>query len=69
MPSYMAAYPIAGLLNGLLNGDIRFMNETQISQDAVWGIIFELHRIAPNLLTTVTGNVLMLYKLKKVNVD
>lgn len=27
------------------------------SQDAVWGIVFELHRIAPSLLTTVIGNV------------
>jgi hypothetical protein len=44
-------------MNGLLNGDIRVMNETQISQDAVWGIVFEIHRIAPSVLTTVIGNV------------
>ena len=69
VPSYMCAYnvikrcedrlsfPIASLMNGLLNGDTRVMNETQISQDAVWGIVFEIHRIAPSVLTTVIGNV------------
>ena len=69
VPSYMCAYnvikrcedrlsfPIATLMNGLLNGDTRVMNETQISQDAVWGIVFEIHRIAPSVLTTVIGNV------------
>jgi hypothetical protein len=69
IPSYMCAYnvikrcedrlstPIANLLNGLLNNDTRYMSETQINQEAVWGIVFEIHRIAPNILTTVIGNV------------
>jgi len=60
-PSYMCAYnvikrcedrlstPIANLINGLLNNDSRYTSETQISQDAVWGIVFEIHRIAPSL--------------------
>ena len=68
-PSYMCAYnvikrceerlstPVAMLMNGLLDGNTTVMNDTQISQDAVWGIVFELHRIAPSLLTTVVGNV------------
>ena len=49
--------PVAMLMNGLLDGNTTVMNDTQISQDAVWGIVFELHRIAPSLLTTVIGNV------------
>ncbi|GMH77710.1 hypothetical protein TrLO_g15830, partial [Triparma laevis f. longispina] len=68
-PAYMCAYnvikrcedrlstPVAMLMNGLLDGNTQIMNDTQISQDAVWGIVFELHRIAPSLLTTVIGNV------------
>eukprot|EP00980_Cylindrotheca_fusiformis_P007770 scaffold1650_cov135-Cylindrotheca_fusiformis.AAC.5 len=66
--------PIANLLNGLLNGDRRMVDESSIltkpppessltrpqQQDQsamanVWAIIYEFHRIAPSILTTVVG--------------
>jgi len=61
--------PIAYFLNGLLNGDPNVVSKTSISTDDpsnndptnkqadVWTIIYELHRIAPSVLTTVIGTV------------
>ncbi|EED91434.1 hypothetical protein THAPSDRAFT_262697, partial [Thalassiosira pseudonana CCMP1335] len=51
--------PIAGLLNGLLGGDPYVVDQTSIScvDGNVWSISYELHRIAPNILTTVIGTV------------
>lgn len=64
--------PIAALLNGLLNNDVRLVSESSIStqlvkelskpqtqdqnfQADVYNIIYELHRVAPSVLTTVVG--------------
>lgn len=57
------ATPFAGLLNGLLNGDAHVLDQSSIlvedtsSKESVWNIIYELHRIAPQILTTVIGTV------------
>ena len=63
--------PIANFLNGLLNGDPATLEQTNISSEEaaaeghfadkqstnVWTIIYELHKIAPQILTTVIGTV------------
>ena len=91
---YRLSTPIATLLNGLLNGDPRTVQESDLlvhttedhakaanpksssAQDAstllvldtpqrqqqtptasVWSVIFELHKVAPSILTTVIGTV------------
>ena len=66
------AQPVANLLNGLLNGDPKVVDRSNIaSADAppvsrgqdgrsstadVWDIIFELHKVSSQALTTVIGN-------------
>lgn len=66
------AQPVANLLNGLLNGDPKVVDMSNISsadappvprgQDGrssiadVWDIIFELHKVSSQALTTVIGN-------------
>jgi hypothetical protein len=59
--------PMASFLNGILNGDSNVITKTSITTDDaslvdntskqtdVWTIIYELHRIAPSVLTTVIG--------------
>jgi hypothetical protein len=65
------ATPIAALLNGLLNNDTHICQQSSISADlvehgsvgasssscSVWNIVYELHRVAPQILTTVIGTV------------
>jgi hypothetical protein len=55
------ALPIAAFLNGLWNGDAMIVEHTTISTDDtnpnVWATIYELHKIAPQILTTVIGTV------------
>ena len=66
------AQPVANLLNGLLNGDPKVVDVSNISsadappvprgQDGrsstadVWDIIYELHKVSSQALTTVIGN-------------
>jgi hypothetical protein len=65
--------PIANLLNGLLNKDPHFCSESCISTEStnlaqprlqdqelqadVWSVVYEFHKIALEILTTVIGNV------------
>lgn len=56
------AIPVAHLLNGLLNGEAHVASESSIStanseggEANLYSIIFELHRAAPQVLTTVIG--------------
>ena len=62
--------PIANFLNNVLNGDTATLEQTNISSEEqqeghfaekqstnVWTIIYELHKIAPQILTTVIGTV------------
>ena len=55
------ASPISAFLNGLWNGDAMIVEQTSISTDDtnpnVWATIYELHKIAPHILTTVIGTV------------
>lgn len=55
------ASPISAFLNGLWNGDAMVVEQTSISTDDtnpnVWATIYELHKIAPQILTTVIGTV------------
>ena len=55
------ASPISAFLNGLWNGDPMIVEQTSISTDDtnpnVWATIYELHKIAPQILTTVIGTV------------
>jgi sister-chromatid-cohesion protein PDS5 len=53
------ATPVANLLNGLLQGQV---DDSSISTEHdvhpnVYDIVFELHRVAPQILTTVIGTV------------
>jgi hypothetical protein len=55
------ASPISAFLNGLWNGDAMIVEQTSLSTDDtnpnVWATIYELHKIAPPILTTVIGTV------------
>jgi hypothetical protein len=55
------ASPVSAFLNGLWNGDTMIIDQTSISTDDstpnVWSTIYELHKIAPQILTTVIGTV------------
>jgi hypothetical protein len=56
------ASPVANLLNGILSNDPICIAQSALSPDSneannVYDIIYELHRVAPQILTTVIGTV------------
>lgn len=55
------AQPVSDLLNGLLNSQTFYMEQSNIhcdgSHSEIYQIVFELHRVAPQILITVLGTV------------
>jgi hypothetical protein len=55
------ASPISSFLNGLWNGDANIVEQSSISTDEtspnIWSTIYELNKVAPQILTTVIGTV------------
>ena len=45
----------------------RFLNDTEIPTETIWAIVFEMHRIAPAVLTTVIGNVTSCLQVEEVD--